>query len=95
LAEAWVDFGEIQRGEECQREKLRDRNVREERWCHPELLRVGGLIEARQGREAAATRVFGKSLRCAARMGAVASAERTTASMALFETGHRAPSLSS
>jgi len=95
LAEAWVDFGEIQRGEECLREILRDRNVREERWCHPELLRVGGLIEARRGREDDATRLFDKSLRCAARMGAVAAVERTTASMELFETGDHVPSVGS
>jgi hypothetical protein len=82
LAEAWVQAGEVERGEACLRDVLADRDVREERWCHPELWRVAGVVEAHRGQPALAARYFDKSRRSAISMGAGSALDRTASSIA-------------
>lgn len=82
LAEAWAEAGDTRRAAETLRAALAERDVREERWCHPELWRAAGVIEARSGRPDIAARYFEKSLARAAAIGAGAAVCRTQASRA-------------
>jgi hypothetical protein len=82
LAEAWIKTGEVRRGDDCLRAAVAQAEVRQERWCHPELWRVAGVIEATRQRHAQADRYFEKSLRAAKAMGAGSMIRRTEASVA-------------
>ncbi|MDO6414260.1 winged helix-turn-helix domain-containing protein [Sphingomonas sp. BIUV-7] len=82
LAEAWIKAGDVRRAEDCFRPAVAQADVRQERWCHPELWRVAGVIEAARQRRAQADRYFEKSLRAAKAMGAGSAIRRTEASVA-------------
>jgi hypothetical protein len=56
--------------------------IREERWCHPDLWRVAGMIEAGNDRPHQAKRYFQKSLESAIAIGAGAATKRTRLAMA-------------
>lgn len=82
LAEAWAEAGDTERARKSLRAALLKRDLREERWCHPELWRVAGVIEARSGQPDMAARYFEKSLARATALGAEAAVRRTQASRA-------------
>jgi hypothetical protein len=82
LADAWIKAGDVQRAEDCLRTAIAQTDVRQERWCHPELWRAAGVIEAARHRRVQADRYFGKSLRSAKAMGAGSAVQRTEASIA-------------
>jgi tetratricopeptide (TPR) repeat protein len=85
LAEAWIEAGEVKRAEDCLRAAVAQAHVREERWCHPELWRVAGVIELARRRPAEAARYFEKSLRSARAMGAGSAVRRTKASIGVAD----------
>ena len=82
LAEAYIGAGEMRLAEDSMRAVLTEIGIREERWWHPDLWRVAGMIEARNGRPDRATRCFEKSLKCARATGAGAAVRRTERLMA-------------
>jgi predicted ATPase/DNA-binding winged helix-turn-helix (wHTH) protein len=82
LADAWIKAGDVQRAEDCLRTAIAQTDVRQERWCHPELWRAAGVIEAARHRRVQADRYFRKSLRSAKAMGAGSAVQRTEASIA-------------
>ncbi len=82
LAEAYIAAGEMQLAENSLRAVLGEIGIREERWWHPDLWRVAGLIEARNARPHQAMRYFQKSLDRAIAMGAGAATKRTRLAMA-------------
>lgn len=71
-SEALISIGELTQAEICLRQALSDRRLREERWCHSELLRVSGILRAHQGDSAQARSLFDRAKRSARRIGAVA-----------------------
>lgn len=82
LAEAYIAAGEMQLAENSLRAVLAEIGIREERWWHPDLWRVAGMIEAGNERPDKALRYFQKSLDCAHTMGAGAAIQRTRRAMA-------------
>jgi predicted ATPase/DNA-binding winged helix-turn-helix (wHTH) protein len=82
LAEAYIAAGEMQLAETSLRAVLGEIGVREERWWHPDLWRVAGMIEAGYTRPDQAIRYFRKSLDSAIAMGAGAAIKRTELAMA-------------
>ncbi|ETI63120.1 hypothetical protein C100_14355 [Sphingobium sp. C100] len=80
LADAWLKIGNVQQAEQCLKQALRQAHLREERWCHAELLRVAGVIEGRKGCGEKAERLLEKSVRWAQAMGAGSAIGRTRAS---------------
>lgn len=81
LAEAYIAAGEMQLAENTLRAVLGEIGIREERWCHPDLWRVAGMIEAGNARPYQAKRYFQKSLDSAIVMGAGAATKRTQLAM--------------
>ncbi|WP_245508375.1 winged helix-turn-helix domain-containing protein [Rhizobium sp. BK418] len=81
LAEAYIAAGEMQLAENTLRAVLGEIGIREERWWHPDLWRVAGMIEARNARSNQAMRYFQKSLDSAVAMGAGAATRRTRLAM--------------
>lgn len=81
LAEAWLKSGNVRHAEKCLTDALGQPDVREERWCHPELLRVAGLIEAEKGHVEKAIGLLEKSVRWARRMGGGAAVRRASTSL--------------
>lgn len=77
LAETWSEAGDNARAIRYLRATLIERDLREERWCHPELLRVAGVIAARSGQSDEAARYFAQSLARARSMGGGAAIRRT------------------
>jgi predicted ATPase/DNA-binding winged helix-turn-helix (wHTH) protein len=71
-SEALISIGELTQAEICLRQALSDPRLREERWCHSELLRVSGILRAHQGDSAQARSLFDRAKRSARRIGAVA-----------------------
>lgn len=84
LAEAWSKAGDSTRAISCLRAAMPERNLREERWCHPELFRVAGVIAARSGQADVAARYFQQSLARAGSMGGGAAIRRTQECQAAF-----------
>lgn len=82
LAEAYIAVGEMQLAENSLRAVLGEIGIREERWWHPDLWRVAGMIEAGRARPHQAMRYFQKSLNSALAMGAGAATKRTQLAMA-------------
>jgi predicted ATPase/DNA-binding winged helix-turn-helix (wHTH) protein len=85
LAEAYTAAGELQLAENSLRAVLSEIGIREERWWHPDLWRVAGMIEAGNARPYQAKRYFQKSLDSAIAMGAGAATKRTQLAMAAAE----------
>ncbi|KAA1177264.1 ATPase [Rhizobium tropici] len=85
MAEAYIKAGEMQLAEDSLRAVLGEIGIREERWCHPDLWRVAGMIEAGNARPHQAMRYFQKSLDCARAMGAGAATKRTQHAMAAMD----------
>lgn len=77
LAAAYIAAGEMQLAEDSLHAVLVETGIREERWWHPDLLRVAGSIEAGNARPHQAMRYFQKSLECARAIGAGAATKRT------------------
>ncbi|MBY5690364.1 ATPase [Rhizobium leguminosarum] len=82
LAEAYIAAGEMQLAENSLRAVLGEIGIREERWWHPDLWRVAGMIEVGKARPHQAKRYFQKSLDSAIAMGAGAATKRTQLAMA-------------
>jgi predicted ATPase len=87
LAEAYLAAGEMQLAEDSLRAVFAETGIREERWWHPDLWRVGGMIAARSRRSDKAARYFQKSLDSAIAMGAGAATKRTRIAMAAVDVG--------
>lgn len=85
LAEAYIAAGEMQLAENNLRAVLTETGIREERWWHPDLWRVAGLIEAGNARPHKAMRYLQKSLDCAHAIGAGAATQRTQLAMAAID----------
>ena len=68
LAEALLTAGETDRAEACLKHALSSGRLRQERWCHPELFRVLGLVRAARGDESGAERLYEKAVRSATSM---------------------------
>ncbi|TAZ65511.1 ATPase [Rhizobium ruizarguesonis] len=85
LAEAYIAAGEMQLAENSLRAVLSEIGIREERWWHPDLWRVAGMIEAGNARPNKAMRYFQKSLDSALAMGAGAAIKRTQLAMAAVD----------
>ena len=85
LAEAYIAAGEMQLAENSLRAVLGEIGIREERWWHPDLWRVAGMIEAGNARPHHAVRYFQKSLDSAVAMGAGAATRRTRLAMAAMD----------
>jgi tetratricopeptide (TPR) repeat protein len=81
LAQAYLAAGEIQLAGDSLRAVLAESGIREERWWHPDLWRVAGMIEAGNRRPDQALRYFQKSLHCAHAIGAGAATKRTRFAM--------------
>ncbi len=77
LAEAYLAAGELQLAEDSLRTVLAETGIREERWWHPDLWRVAGMIAAGNSRPDKAMRYFQTSLDRARAMGAGAATKRT------------------
>jgi predicted ATPase/DNA-binding winged helix-turn-helix (wHTH) protein len=77
LAEAYIAAGDIQLAEDSLHAVLAEPGIREERWWHPDLWRVAGMIAAGKRRPDKAMRHFQTSLNCARAMGAGAATKRT------------------
>ncbi|WP_027686917.1 ATP-binding protein [Rhizobium leguminosarum] len=82
LAEAYIAAGEMQLAEDSLRAVLGEIGIRQERWWHPDLWRVAGMIETGKARPHQAKRYFQKSLDSAIAMGAGAATKRTQLAMA-------------
>jgi len=87
LAEAWLRAGECERAARALRPVLEWRDVRQERWSHPELWRVAALIAAQSGKRDVAGRYFRQGFSRSASMGTAAFTRRIEASIA--ESGIR------
>jgi hypothetical protein len=87
LAEAYLAAGEIQLAEDSLRAVLAETGIREERWWHPDLWRIGGMIAARNRRPDKAMRYFQNSLDCARAIGAGAATKRTQFAMDATDLG--------
>ncbi|WP_375196137.1 winged helix-turn-helix domain-containing protein [Sphingobium sp.] len=87
LAEAWLRAGDQDRAARSLSPVLDWRDVREERWSHPELWRVAALIAGQSGQMDRAERYFRRGLNRSEAMGAVAFTRRIKASMAKLELG--------
>ncbi|MHA6766417.1 ATP-binding protein [Sphingobium ummariense] len=87
LAEAWLRAGDEDRAARSLSPVLDWRDVREERWSHPELWRVAALIAGQSGQMDRAERYFRRGLNRSEAMGAVAFTKRIKASMAKLELG--------
>ena len=85
LAEAYIAAGEMQLAKASLRAVLGEIGIREERWWHPDLLRVAGMIEAGTAHPHQAMRSFQKSLDCACAIGAGAATKRTQLAMAALD----------
>ncbi len=85
LAEAYLAAGEIQLAEHSLRAVLGEIGIREERWWHPDLWRVAGMIEAGNARPRQAMRHFQRSLHSALAIGAGAATKRTRLAMAAMD----------
>jgi hypothetical protein len=85
LAEAYIAAGEMQLAEYSLRAVLGEIGIREERWWHPDLWRVAGIIEAANARPHQAMRYFQKSFDSALAMGAGAATKRTELAMAALD----------
>ncbi|MGK9339692.1 ATP-binding protein [Sinorhizobium meliloti] len=81
LAEAYIAAGEMQLAEDSLRAVLAETGIREERWWHPDLWRVAGMIEAGNRRPDKAMRYLQKSLDSARAIGAGAATKRTQLAM--------------
>ncbi|MET0239687.1 MAG: winged helix-turn-helix domain-containing protein [Sphingobium sp.] len=89
LAEAWLRAGDHVRAAQCLRPVLDHRYAREERWWHPELWRVAGLIAAHSGETDRARHYLGRGLARSRSIGAVAFSRRIEASIAGLSLGLR------
>ncbi|WP_245973795.1 ATP-binding protein [Bosea caraganae] len=85
MAEAYIAVGEMQLAEDSLRAVLREIGIREERWWHPDLWRVAGMIEAGNARPHKAMRYLQKSLDCARAIGAGGATKRTQLAMAALD----------
>jgi predicted ATPase/DNA-binding winged helix-turn-helix (wHTH) protein len=68
LAEALLQSGETDKAEHGLEHALASPYLRQERWCHPEIFRLAGLLRASRGRSTEAERFFAKAVRCARSM---------------------------
>jgi hypothetical protein len=68
LAEAFLQAGDMDQAEHCLAQVLSNRCLRQERWCHPEILRLAALLSASRGRHADAERFSAKAVRSARSM---------------------------
>jgi predicted ATPase/DNA-binding winged helix-turn-helix (wHTH) protein len=68
LAEALLQAGETDKAEHGLEHALASPCLRQERWCHPEIFRLAGLLRASRGRSTEAERFFAKAVRCARSM---------------------------
>ena len=84
LAEAYLGVGEMGSAEKTLRAVFTEIGIRQERWWHPDLLRVAGNLEAASGRPRVAMRYLKKSLDCARTIGAGAADTRTRRAMTMI-----------
>lgn len=84
-AEALISAGELTQAESCLQQALSEPRLRQERWCHPELFRVSGILRAHQGDIGRARNLLERAQRSARRIGAAAL--ETRANQALVFLG--------
>ncbi|TWF59120.1 putative ATPase [Neorhizobium alkalisoli] len=85
LAEAYIAAGDMPSAEQSLRAAVGEIGIREERWWHPDLWRVAGVIETGNAQPEKAARYFQKSLHYARAMGAGAAIRRTQLAMTEME----------
>ncbi len=71
-AEALISAGELTQAQSCLQQALSEPRLRQERWCHPELFRVSGILRAHQGDIGRSRNLLERAQRSARRIGAAA-----------------------
>lgn len=91
IADALIEAGDLDQARLALSTARSGRNLREERWCHPEIFRIAGLIDAGMQKPLEAERWLNRSLQAARTMGALSLELRAANAMAdLWRSSGRA-----